>query len=55
MNFNAFAQKGYYIEDNLKYTNESINSDLLKINAEFQPFVQLDTIGFSEFGDPSVD
>jgi g-D-glutamyl-meso-diaminopimelate peptidase len=50
--FSAFNQKGYYVEDDLKYTNEAINEDLYKINAEFQPFVQLDTIGFSEFGLP---
>jgi hypothetical protein len=52
LNFSAFAQKSYYIEDNLKYTNDLINQDLYKINSEFQPFVKLDTIGFSEFGLP---
>jgi g-D-glutamyl-meso-diaminopimelate peptidase len=52
LNFSAFAQKSYYIEDNLKYTNDAINEDLYKINSEFQPFVKLDTIGFSEFGLP---
>jgi g-D-glutamyl-meso-diaminopimelate peptidase len=52
LNFSAFAQKSYYIDDNLKYTNDLINQDLYKINSEFQPFVQLDTIGFSEFGLP---
>jgi hypothetical protein len=52
LNFSAFTQKGYYIEDSSKYTNNAINDDLHKMNSEFQPFVKLDTIGFSEFGLP---
>ncbi len=52
LNLSVFAQMGYYVEDNLKYTNNAINDDLYKINKEFQPFVKLDTIGFSEFSLP---
>jgi len=52
LNLYSFAQKGYYVKDDLQYTFEAINEDLKKLNAEFQPFVNLDTIGFSEFGLP---
>jgi len=52
LNFNVFPQKGYVVEDNLKYTNKAINEDLHTFYSEFQPFTNLDTIGYSEFGLP---
>ena len=54
LNISVFAQKGYYIEDDLKYTYSAILEDINKISVEFQPFVTVDTIGYSEFNLPII-